>query len=382
MIEALKKKSFKSSLLGTISLFLVGIALTLFSARNAWSVVAGYKQFTTLSPEQIQSSGMKRQFVEVDLRNNYGCFLEEYEKNSNTHVKKTTGYYYVIYTGAYDDTESDYVYMAIKVPPSYMRKMENMADKTYEGELSKKLELFGSIEEMSSSEYRYFKEFWQDMGFSDEEIKEKVIPYYVDVFANRAFINVTVMALFLGGVACLVWGIIRLIKGKRGDYVKQFIKDITDAGYTEAAAESDYASAFSYDKQGGFKVGRIFTFCYMNASKPRAIPNSKILWAYQNTVTHRTNGIKTGTTYDLVLWVDGDKKNTAVLMPNADTVQDVLKRMNEMFPWVVVGFTQELSSLFHKDRAQFMNLRYNTVEHNTVEPGFEGFNQDFTTPAQ
>lgn len=44
--------------------------------------------------------------------------------------------------------------------------------------------------------------------------------------------------------------------------------------------------------------------------------------------------------------------------------------------------SKEISNLFHKDRTQFMNLRYNTVEHNAVEPGFVGFHQDFTTPAQ
>ena len=30
--------------------------------------------------------------------------------------------------------------------------------------------------------------------------------------------------------------------------------------------------------------------------------------------------------------------------------------------------------MFNKDRAQFLQLRYNTVEHVAVEPGFEGIN--------
>ena len=33
----------------------------------------------------------------------------------------------------------------------------------------------------------------------------------------------------------------------------------------------------------------------------------------------------------------------------------------------------DLVDLFEKDLAAFMNLRYNTVDHTAVEPGFEAF---------
>ena len=62
-----------------------------------------------------------------------------------------------------------------------------------------------------------------------------------------------------------------------------------------------------------------------------------------------------------------DKQETAVA---------VLTKMNEMFPWVVVGYSDELKALYNKNRAEFMNLRYNTCEHVAVEPGFENFERE------
>lgn len=44
-----------------------------------------------------------------------------------------------------------------------------------------------------------------------------------------------------------------------------------------------------------------------------------------------------------------------------------------ILPWVVVGYTDDLKRMFNKDRAAFLNLRYNTVEHVAVEPGMEGY---------
>lgn len=376
MVEALKKKSFKKSLFSTIFLFVVGIVLIIVTARNAWGAVAGYGEFTSLAPEEINN---KLVFYEVELRQNYGCFLEEITKNKDTHVSKKTGYYYVIYTGAYNDN-SDYKYMAIKVPTSYVGKMEKMADATYEGNLGKKLELFGKIEKMSKEELRYFEEFWEDMGFTDSEIEDMVIPYYIDVYANRTFFSAMFAIVFLAGVAGVVWAVIRLVKGSKGGYLNAFLKDISSNGYTEATAESDLSGAFTYDK-AAVKTGRLFTYYNMDSSKPRAVLNSKILWAYQNTITHRTNGIKTGTTYELKVWLDGGK-SVSMTMPNEQVTREALQRMNGMFPWVVIGYTEELSRLFHKNPAQFRELRYNTVEHVAVEPGFEGFAQNYTTPAQ
>ena len=95
--------------------------------------------------------------------------------------------------------------------------------------------------------------------------------------------------------------------------------------------------------------------------------------SYQNTTTHRTNGIKTGTSYSVMIWIDGKKSATVLGMPNEATAQEMLRRINAQFPWVVVGYSEELRKMYNNNRAQFLQLRYNTVEHTAAMPGFGSY---------
>ena len=59
-------------------------------------------------------------------------------------------------------------------------------------------------------------------------------------------------------------------------------------------------------------------------------------------------------------------------MPNEATTQEFLKRVGDMFPWAVVGYSEDLRRLFFKEYQQFLDLRFNTMDHNPVEA--DGFN--------
>lgn len=375
MMEELKKKSFKSSLLLSVILLITGLALVIGFAKDTFFATTGYVQFETLKPEEI-----KNQLVDVDLVENFGWYIEEYEENTKTHSTRTTDYYYVIYTGASDDLETDYKFMTIKVPASYGSKMDNMTDNTYNGILSDPISFSGKIQKLNDEEYEYFVEFWQEIGFSDDEIEEMTLPYYINAYDSKGSQNGLYIFIFLFGIALIIWAIVRIIKGSKGAYLKGFRQDIATIGCTEAGVESDLNGAFSYTKKDKIKIGRLFTYYDLGSTSPRAIPNKKIMWAYQNTTTHRTNGIKTGTTYSVMFFVEGYKGAFNVSVPNEATAQEILKRINEMFPWVIVGYSEDLKKLFNKDRAQFLQLRYNTVDHTPVEPGFEGFSGQYGTP--
>lgn len=134
--------------------------------------------------------------------------------------------------------------------------------------------------------------------------------------------------------------------------------------------ESDYRNAISIDEKNLVKIGRLMTY-YLAGSDVRALPNNKMMWAYLNTITHRRNGIKTGTTYNVIIEVEGAKRNHTVSVPNETTADNMLQKIGAMFPWAVLGYSDELKDLFNKNRDQFLALCYNTCEHVAVEPGFE-----------
>lgn len=359
MFEALKKKSFKSSLVLTVILAAIGIALTVGFAVGTWYVVTGYVSFVELEPDEISN-----QWVALELKDNWGSFAETTEKRQSS-LPKTINVYYVILTG--NDYSTDYRYMAVNVPADYERRMEQMAQY---GAYDNPVFLSGRIRKMDDEIYKYFREYMRDGGLSDEEIDQYTLPYYIKVYADEQLENVCTVVAFLFGVLLIVLAILRVVKAAGGGYLKKLKADISSIGVSEAYADSDWNSAVEICKN--VKVGRLFTY-YMEGSKPRAIPNSKILWSYQNTTTHRTNGIKTGTTYSVMIWVDGRKNASNIGMPNEATAQEMLKRFGAQFPWVVLGYSEELRKMYHNNRAQFMQLRYNTVDHTAMMPGFENF---------
>ena len=363
MFEELKKKILKSSLFGSVILIIAGLGLAGWFALDAFHAATGYVDFTTLTPDQIKS-----QLVETDLMYNFGCYLEAWEKNTKTNITKTTHYYYIILTG--DEYATDYRYMSVKVPASFGSKMDTITENTYNGTTSTPLHLAGKIKKLDAEELSYFKSFLSEGGLTDADITESMLPYYIEVYGSPESMNVMFILLFSVGAFLLIFGIFRIAKVAGGSSLKKLRKDIANAGYTESAADSDYRNARSFDKKGALKIGRLMTY-YINGSDARAIPNGKIMWAYQNTVTHRTNGVKTGTTYNVMIYDEITPKGHTFSVANESIAQDILNLLNTSFPWVVVGYSDELKKLYNKDRSQFLGLRYNTCEHTAVEPSVQ-----------
>ncbi|MCI8464124.1 MAG: hypothetical protein HFG25_14495 [Lachnospiraceae bacterium] len=365
MFDALKKTSIKNCLIIAVICLLAGGALIVWQGKGAFYAVTGYKNFESLAPEQI-----KGQLVEAHISENFGYYLEEYEKDKNTGRTTTKFLYYIIWTG--DENATDYRYMTIKVPVSYRSRMNDMAEAYQNGTSVEPITFYGEIKKLDEEENDYFENTLTGLGWTQQEIADGTLPYYINVFASKSSMDGIAIVLSLVGAALIVFGLVRGIKAFTGGYLKKIKEDINSAGCTEASAESDYNSAPSYTKKGDLRVGRLFTY-HVVGPCPRAIANSKILWAYQNTVTHRTNGVKTGTTYNVMVYVDGQKNPVTLDVPNETTAQDILQRYMTILPWVVVGYTDDLKRMFNKDRAAFLNLRYNTVEHVAVEPGMEGY---------
>lgn len=371
MLEELKKKGFKKSLPLSIILIIAGLVLALYNASSAFYAVAGYAKFEDLKPKQVGG-----QLAEADINIVYECYLESGTKNTSTNRTTINNVWYIIATG--DVYETDYRYLAIRVPVKLRKQMDSILDYYYDYGIPAEdsLKVQGKVKRFFPGKYyNYFHDFFvEDLEWSEEDFKDYTIPYYLDVSLSMDTVRYGYVFLFLAGIGLVLWGVIRIIRGAKGAFLKNFISTYQAAGYTDSAIETDMASATCYNKHKDIRIGRLCTYYGLNSAQPRAIPNNKIMWAYQNTTTHRTNGIKTGVTYSVMIYIDGLKSASCIGVPNEATAQEILKKMNEILPWVVVGYSEDLRKLFNKDRSQFLQLRYNTVEHTAVEPGFENFN--------
>lgn len=79
----------------------------------------------------------------------------------------------------------------------------------------------------------------------------------------------------------------------------------------------------------------------------------ELMWAYKLITTHRTNGIKTGVTYSVLLRFK-DKTSLSLNAKNEPHADTILSDLMPRFPNVIYGFTPELNTLYNKKLDEFI----------------------------
>lgn len=364
MFEELKKRSIKKALPGGIIAILIGVILLGIFCGDVLTILRGvhsYDDMTTADIEKVKG----KLLVEATIDLNYGNFMEKYEENTKTGVTRTTDLYYIIL----DYDMVDYRYMALRMPPAYRRQMDAIEEATYEDVTCDPIVVTGVLRKMNSKEMEYFKDYFLESDFTEEEFNAESIPYIIDEGALVNGSEVPVWLMVGLGVLCIIGGIVIIVIAAVGGDLKKFKKDIANAKISEHQLESDFASAKTFDKSGSVRIGRLGTYI-MTTSIPRFLSNEQIVWAYQITTTHRTNGIKTGTSYSLNIFTY-DRKCQSVAMPNEETSIAVLEYIGGNIPWAMLGYSEDLKKTFQKDYDTFLNYKYNKIDRASIIAGFE-----------
>ncbi len=365
MLEKLKKNSIKKTIPTVIIFCLIGIVLIALEFTNLLALLKGHVKFETLQPNEIKPNVI----VDASIRINFGAFLEEYEENTKTHQTRTTHLYYVISTGT--DESKEYRYIGIKVPASDMRKMDQMAEAYANYESFDPIEHSGKIQKMTAEDESYFNRYLEEGGLSPAQIKAQSLPYYINVGALTGGSATGAYIIFGFGVFMFITGILILIHAMNGGKLKTFKKEIAASGFTEMDVECDYESAHVFNPKNDLRIGNRFTF-FTAGDKPHMLVNDKIVWVYQQTTTHTTNGVKTGTTYELLVYTIDDRKNPfRIVIPTAEKGNEILQYIHMTMPKAMPGFTDDLSRMFHRDYESFLNLRYNRPAGEGVPIGLE-----------
>ena len=361
MFEEFRKQSIKKSISLVVFLIAIGVVLLCVGLPTAIGHLKGSQVFEELAPEEIKPHTI----VDLNLKYNCGGYMEEYEKNKSTGRTRTTYIYYVIWTG--DEFDDDYRYISIKVPASYESQMEDMAEGTYNHSRTQAIAFSGEVQKMSNEDYEYYKEYFMDAGYTEAEFEEMTLPYHIVV--GDMGVSRTVHYLFsLAGIVIIAATIIYFVRVIGGSKLKTIKKEIAAAGYNDYTAESDYASASQILDKPKMRLGRVFLYFYEGAT-PHALMKKDIVWVYYKETVHRTNGIKTGTTYALSLNTKSGKQ-FMLDMPKKDTVIRLIESLSARLPWIVAGYTNEVAKMYNKDRQAFLDLRYNKMDLDAFDVDF------------
>lgn len=158
-------------------ILLAGVVLLVLDYPNIKLRLLGVTEFESLRPDEIEGGLL----VEASINMNFGSYASNeqstyYGYYSSSDVKDL---YYVIWTG--DAYAEDYRYMGIKVPVSEQAAMDEMAEAAKGGKSVDPVKYTGVIHRMSSEEYGLFKAYFEEAGWTKEEIAERTLPYKIDV---------------------------------------------------------------------------------------------------------------------------------------------------------------------------------------------------------
>ncbi len=325
-LKRLRARSIRKVAPISIIAMVIGVVIFIyFGCIGLFGVIAP-KSLSELDPEKAVGA-----YVEADITELYAAYAREREFKDNQPVK-VTGMQYIT-------DFNEYYFMGLFVHRADL----DAAERLYENG-SPAMHVKGSITAMDDE----ILEYYLDCADGDKALEEIMLPYYLDIgcINGRTVAGVIVAAVV--ALAFFAFGLGFLLKAVTGGYQKKIKAKLESMG--EGAMEKLDRFYDETEPVSGVRVGREFILCESGAGSYLFVPG-ELVWAYQQTTKHRTNGIPTGKTFATILrTMDGARIELSM---KELQVKALLDHFNEAAPGIVLGYTDELADLYKKNRAAF-----------------------------
>lgn len=347
MFDELKKASMKRIRTITIVFGIIILLLLAVVGTSLMKFIQGPQDLYSLSVDELDGA-----YVEADIGFIIDVFAEYTEERASG-ATSTQKEYYIIPIG-----ESEY--MGLGVERVDTGKASQIADETYDyitgaaDEIVNTMHVKGTIQKMEPELSGFYYEWFEETGFLDsEEVNKMALSYVLEPERVGLFENSTFFALLATGGILFVIMAVFLIRGLTGSSMSQvnkFIKENEGTISTEEL-ESEYQNAVEFET---LRIGKSYTF-YLNNTSPGIVKNENILWAYLNKVTHRVNGIKVGTTNELILHTK-NKQTHNVGMKREESITSALMQYAKNNPHILLGYSDDRKKAFKNDIDSLLNL--------------------------
>lgn len=386
MLQKLKSASLKKVLPGIIILFIVAAGLLVYFGPDFITWVKGPVTFEELSIDEIDN-----QYVNMTFELTFGTYATEVTTTTRNGAKvseRDSMQYHAVLVGGLDryvNTNEDlyWEFIGLAVPARYFdttKIIDKNSDKFFETydlrALDTTMQITGQILPMDDEMLRYYRSFFREADYSDEEFKEYCAPYYIKVdHLKRGHVD---LVLFMNALAVilLLWAVFMLVKALTGGYQRKLIKALKAQGEMELErADADYESASEPTK--GIRIGRNYLFDCSSA-KTDVFALRQLAWAYTHQVNHQKYGRTVSTSYSIMVYTE-DKKSHQLTMPSKAASDQVIDELNKKCPAGIFGYSDQLKQLFNKNYDEFTRLRrQKEAEINQSQ----GFNDAFAGSGQ
>ncbi|RHN01371.1 DUF6709 family protein [Dielma fastidiosa] len=341
MLKELKKVSLKKVLPLLLICFVVGLVLLGIGAPSAITVLSGGTDINRVPVNELEGKYVSAEITFI--MNSYA-----YTERRSSGKSKVTAKEYIIPVGQAE-------YMGIEVPAKFVDQADALLRATNdyiinENEFTgESFTIHGTVKAMSSQSKKYYHEV---VGYDEMtlETQKLMLPLVLEEGQVGDKSQTEVWMYTGGGLLLTALGLFFLIRVMSGSYQKsitQYCAAQLDADSALAKVEDFYQMA---DQVSGIRMDRNFMMFQVGA-KTWLLPASSVVWAYQQTTQHRTNGIPTGKSYSLMICQENGKQ--IALGMKEKQAQEVLAAFIEHYPRMFIGYSQERANMYKKDRETF-----------------------------
>ena len=379
MLQKLKSASIKKVLPGIIILYIAAAALLVYFGPDFFTWVKGPVTFEDLSIDAI-----KDQYVTMTFELSFGTYATEVttttQNGSKVSERDSMQYHAVLVGGLdryiYTDEDLYWEFIGLAVPSRYFdtaKIIDRNSDDFFETydlrALDTTMQVTGQILPMDDEMLRYYRSFFREADYTDEEFAVYCAPYYIKIdHLKRGHVDF-VLAMDALAVILLLWATYMLIKALTGGYQRKLVKSLKALGEMELErADADFGSASEAVK--GIRIGRNYLFDCSGA-KTDVFALRQVAWAYTHQVNHQKYGRTVSTSYSIILYTE-DKKQHQLTMPSKTSCDQVIDELNRKCPAGIFGYSDELKTLFNKNYDEFTRLRRQKEAEINQTQGFAG----------
>lgn len=352
-MEILRKRSLKAAIPVIIFCFIFGIVCSIPAISAIPKLIKGPQDLETVD----FSSDIEGLYVTGKLYYIYGAYAEETKNGNVKHVEYIIdggeNYYMGMRVAKKDIDQADGLMMAT------FDYMEGLDDGTVLVETQ--YEVTGTIKKMPSENLSLYHEYigWNTM---DSQSKEIFLPYYLSVgdvgTSNMLGIVISIiLAIVLFSIAIVI--LIRNVTGR----TQRAVYDYINASPSPLVAKEKVEDFLRNNPMvNGLQYNREF-ICGQDGDKTVFGEMENLVWAYLHTVEHKRNFITIKKTYSIMLSFANHTRQEAVLKKEAHARQH-LDQIAILCPHTIIGYSDELESLYINNFPEFLKLKYNTQENN------------------
>lgn len=347
MLERIEKTIRSESIRYGIKRLMIGLILL----GIAGYLYIGYVPLDRFIPTEEKLN----QDVVVHLDSNLGSYSSEVASARIVGMFSQTihtGNYYLI--PAQDPDTGETYYMTIFVKPGQLKSMDKITITKEQMEAGthadKKCTFYGTILPLRSGIVELQKEYMHKQGFTDEELEQKVLPYYINVTGT-----IPAEVVIFGALGFLFLGLAlyRFSKGLSGSAYETFLEDMKDSRYEKEMIWKDLENAEICGDNESVRIGKYMTYLNTDGYAPRAIRNDKIQWAYSRIAFRDFFAGRGAETYLIKIYAKGERRPFKALVQYKMIANKVVATLNQKYPWIITEYSKELQRKYRKDPEKF-----------------------------